>query len=79
MGSSPRVRSRPRPDRRRGCAPRIISACAEQTPVVGVPQSATRDHLRVCGADTDEFATAYLDGGSSPRVRSRPHRAGTHG
>ena len=70
-GSSPRVRSRrhhPRRPRRRGG---IISACAEQTNWPDSRNRSARDHLRVCGADTDPQRSLRARQGSSPRVRSR--------
>ena len=51
--------------------PWIISACAEQTPRLPERRSPTRDHLRVCGADTVGFIVRDKKKGSSPRVRSR--------
>ena len=52
LGSSPRVRSRPRIWKRHAIGIRIISACAEQTSPVMVGVWPRRDHLRVCGADS---------------------------
>ena len=72
LGSSPRVRSRPRLAwhywRRSG----IISACAEQTVPMDHGQKVTGDHLRVCGADYPVVGDTSIEAGSSPRVRSRP-------
>ena len=80
-GSSPRVRSRLHQRRRHKPAPRIISACAEQTGHPDHCSDSGRDHLRVCGADrnTDELFAHHH--GSSPRVRSRQRyrlRAAAH-
>ena len=74
-GSSPRVRSRLDGGELLETAAGIISACAEQTTLTGVPLRNMRDHLRVCGADlaVQRILGQYL--GSSPRVRSRPIRA----
>ena len=75
LGSPPRVRSRP--DARQAHAARvgITSACAEQTSGRRAGRAASRDHLRVCGADTGRQGTQTRSGGSPPRVRSR-HRTG---
>ena len=49
----------------------ITSACAEQTPGIGSGRVRWRDHLRVCGADSEEESRKPLLKGSPPRVRSR--------
>ena len=51
-GSSPRVRSRRWRRVLREYIDRIISACAEQTSSWNLDSRTTRDHLRVCGADS---------------------------
>ena len=71
-GSSPRVRSRPVCVRVDGEVLGIISACAEQTPIVRLTWMTAWDHLRVCGADYRQSTGRELPVGSSPRVRSRP-------
>ena len=71
MGSSPRVRSRRNGSLPAGPEQGIISACAEQTPVVLARQQTRPDHLRVCGADSLAFWNGTHTSGSSPRVRSR--------
>ena len=71
LGSSPRVRSRQAFRYRVPLSGGIISACAEQTSATYWSQSATRDHLRVCGADNRRRVNAAAQSGSSPRVRSR--------
>ena len=71
LGSSPRVRSRRRPPAARRTGVGIISACAEQTPSCACSSTASRDHLRVCGADPGHFPGNEESVGSSPRVRSR--------
>ncbi len=76
LGSSPRVRSRLGYGREHGYIPGIISACAEQTAVSSTISSVLRDHLRVCGADVGVDFWKFFAEGSSPRVRSRPLRAG---
>ena len=70
-GSPPRVRSRLFHRGRCRSTRRITSACAEQTISWRRPTRRTRDHLRVCGADTGEALEAAVAGGSPPRVRSR--------
>ena len=74
-GSSPRVRSRPQVTLENVKIMRIISACAEQTGRLNVYNNPTRDHLRVCGADTLLAVFAAAVSGSSPRVRSRRRHA----
>ena len=75
-GSSPRVRSRRVHGRFQTGPHGIISACAEQTGAITVYHGVIRDHLRVCGADKDADMANRLSAGSSPRVRSRPVKAG---
>ena len=71
MGSSPRVRSRRAVEARRPDFPGIISACAEQTSWSWSCAWSMRDHLRVCGADSNTKPPLISCAGSSPRVRSR--------
>ena len=71
MGSSPRVRSRPRRRGRLVAGHGIISACAEQTRTAPPFREVTWDHLRVCGADEGRDGARCNRSGSSPRVRSR--------
>ena len=73
-GSSPRVRSRLRHDVAGRFGGGIISACAEQTTPPQQLRPLTRDHLRVCGADTGLHGLDLQTWGSSPRVRSRPEQ-----
>ena len=82
-GSSPRVRSGRQPSGRRASPVGIISACAERSSPTNTYPSATRDHLRVCGAILTNEHLSVRDAGSSPRVRSDldgpfplPHRVG---
>ena len=70
LGSSPRVRSGPACRTRIRSTTGIISACAERTSRPSSRRAATRDHLRVCGADNADGAAAVVTLGSSPRVRS---------
>ena len=73
-GSPPRVRSRRRSHRLCERWPGITSACAEQTSTETTVRNQPRDHLRVCGADTDTTRGERERLGSPPRVRSRPIR-----
>ena len=71
-GSPPRVRSRLRWPRSASQCSRITSACAEQTVTSRRASCWNRDHLRVCGADTNFRKVFTVIWGSPPRVRSRP-------
>ena len=78
-GSSPRVRSRPVTVVAGGWSGGIISACAEQTRWLRGWRRRAGDHLRVCGADSEEVFDDGAPVGSSPRVRSRlAHRVIHH-
>ena len=71
LGSSPRVRGRPR-----FCVPApvsvgLIPACAGQTLYGYALGGGYRAHPRVCGADPGEDTTVPSGAGSSPRVRGR--------
>ena len=70
-GSPPRVRSRHHGQQRRRREGGITSACAEQTCSPRCNRCSTRDHLRVCGADTIMDIDQIMQRGSPPRVRSR--------
>ena len=76
VGSPPRVRSRHRLPTWSRPFPGITSACAEQTRPWTRPPPARTDHLRVCGADSEDPSLTNGMGGSPPRVRSRLQRAG---
>ena len=71
-GSPPRVRSRLPLSQGRSCGRRITSACAEQTDGTQAMTLTSRDHLRVCGADSPSTSMTRPVQGSPPRVRSRP-------
>ena len=71
QGSPPRVRSRPVQVQGDMPVRGITSACAEQTSRTWSTRSATRDHLRVCGADLVFVRPCMRILGSPPRVRSR--------
>ena len=71
MGSSPRVRGKPTPNRGRPARRGLIPACAGKTGVPPVRPRGERAHPRVCGEnrfDTDPLLAAD---GSSPRVRGK--------
>ena len=70
-GSPPRVRSRPGNHANRAIPGGITSACAEQTNRFDPHLRATKDHLRVCGADVNDWNSTMRKPGSPPRVRSR--------
>ena len=70
-GSPPRVRSRPLFQEPQLVVDGITSACAEQTCRSPWAWDCSRDHLRVCGADSFMGACPFRRGGSPPRVRSR--------
>ena len=70
-GSPPRVRSRRVGFHVLCVAPRITSACAEQTRTLALSALFSGDHLRVCGADRVQPNRCEVLVGSPPRVRSR--------
>ena len=75
-GSSPRVRSGPLARADACYQLGIISACAERTSCSRSARRSTRDHLRVCGADSSFDVSMSSAFGSSPRVRSGLRSAG---
>lgn len=70
MGSSPRVRSGPKPETKGSACLGIISACAERSSSYPISRAVCGDHLRVCGAVMQRQTQLYSRLGSSPRVRS---------
>ena len=71
MGSSPRVRGRPRVGDREKLLHGLIPACAGQTADFRSAHCGAWAHPRVCGADgRHPFAEPHFNG-SSPRVRGR--------
>ena len=76
LGSSPRVRSGRGTGQAAPGRLRIISACAERTSLRVRFRPISRDHLRVCGADSVQRYLKTCRAGSSPRVRSGP--VGSH-
>ena len=74
LGSSPRVRGKPRslrlPRGRRG----LIPACAGKTSRSPARATAARAHPRVCGENALVASPARSAFGSSPRVRGKPAR-----
>ena len=75
IGSSPRMRGKPRPP---PCAPRrarIIPAHAGQTKPQYQQYRRPTDHPRACGANRLISVAAVCRAGSSPRMRGKPVRA----
>ena len=76
-GSSPRVRGTPTLPILPNAPPRIIPACAGNTPSRRRTGGSPRDHPRVCGEHTIQQTSAVRHRESSPRVRgtrqSSPH------
>ena len=71
LGSSPRVRGRPRRDNPGRWVGGLIPACAGQTQVERSRRGSLEAHPRVCGADTCRQRPGVPARGSSPRVRGR--------
>ena len=72
-GSSPRVRGTPTLPILPNAPPRIIPACAGNTPSRRRTGGSPRDHPRVCGEHTIQQTSAVRHRGSSPRVRGTHH------
>ncbi len=71
IGSSPRVRGKPRAGMRPRLAHRIIPARAGQTCRPSRNGTGRTDHPRACGANQAAGLNAGILGGSSPRVRGK--------
>ena len=71
VGSSPRVRGKPRQVQSSGTPVRIIPARAGQTRTTGRPSPPATDHPRACGANLTGGRPDDTVGGSSPRVRGK--------
>ena len=71
IGSSPRVRGKPRRDDGGNHAIRIIPARAGQTVYHVRPSISASDHPRACGANHDTMQSVSTSSGSSPRVRGK--------
>ena len=76
LGSSPRVRGKPRPPGARTCAGGLIPACAGKTNPHRRGLDAGRAHPRVCGENGDTLETVASQYGSSPRVRGKLRAVG---
>ena len=79
IGSSPRVRGKPR---RRSSSPplrRITPARAGQTSTADTCTWEVSDHPRACGANMTPFRPFTVTEGSSPRVRGKPNHAASTG
>ena len=70
-GSSPRMRGKRSGLRRRLAQLRIIPAHAGQTTRRSVLYRQAPDHPRACGANPDTVREAYVEHGSSPRMRGK--------
>ena len=68
-GSSPRVRGTRVGPARAGHEFRFIPACAGNTPLRRYAARLDSVHPRVCGEHLEDFDDAFVQGGSSPRVR----------
>ena len=78
MGSSPRVRGKPRVRRVVASRCRLIPACAGKTASKNRLYAATGAHPRVCGENLGRAALTKGLTGSSPRVRGKlPQRRET--
>ena len=73
IGSSPRMRGKPRSSTRRSPTPRIIPAHAGQTSDYFSSEIISSDHPRACGANLIVFGVVHTHLGSSPRMRGKPH------
>ena len=71
MGSSPRVRGKPRRTSLIQALYGLIPACAGKTPGLASPQPPSRAHPRVCGENPRLLSPKHSDLGSSPRVRGK--------
>ena len=72
LGSSPRVRGKPKGTEFERGFGGLIPACAGKTNKNGLPSPASPAHPRVCGENASNFFSALLAAGSSPRVRGKP-------
>ena len=71
-GSSPRVRGKPPGVGRAITVFGLIPACAGKTKNPRKPRAGLPAHPRVCGENLPTIIQAFLDAGSSPRVRGKP-------
>ena len=78
-GSSPRVRGKHRRRDAHMLLVRIIPASAGQTRSADSARSVSQDHPRECGANGQSGVAESRQGGSSPRVRGKLHRASNTG
>ena len=73
MGSSPRVRGKPRLCRRTFWGSGLIPACAGKTALIDAVKAELTAHPRVCGENQPPLTRWAASAGSSPRVRGK-HR-----
>ena len=71
VGSSPRVRGKPRSSGIVSHASRLIPACAGKTHLPGLSRSASTAHPRACGENENVAGHDDAFQGSSPRVRGK--------
>ena len=71
LGSSPRVRGKPRGPARRRRRGRLIPACAGKTSCPLVVRGTRSAHPRVCGENRNDSTQSARMRGSSPRVRGK--------
>ena len=74
IGSSPRVRGKRGPSPHPHHPHRLIPACAGKTRASGAGRMPPPAHPRVCGENAAVLLACWSYGGSSPRVRGKPHR-----
>ena len=74
VGSSPRMRGKPRRRGRHALRGRIIPAHAGQTSSTYTESSWITDHPRACGANPQIFTDKEYMIGSSPRMRGKLHQ-----
>ena len=74
VGSSPRVRGKRGPSPHPHHPHRLIPACAGKTRASGAGRMPPPAHPRVCGENAAVLLACWSYGGSSPRVRGKPHR-----
>ena len=71
MGSSPRVRGKPRCEHLDHVEDGLIPACAGKTRPAGTRSFLSRAHPRVCGENREIAFGNWYEQGSSPRVRGK--------
>ena len=72
LGSSPRMRGKPRPQSRDRSGCRLIPAYAGKTGYEDIYATLTVAHPRVCGENSPHSGNRCRASGSSPRMRGKP-------